>query len=114
MACVQPGRASDCHQIHRAMRQERLKVGVRGPSVLLAEVPNLVRICPVDCCNVDRGNRPSSTCVRIRNVSAADQPDVDSHERSEEHTSELQSRLHLVCRLLLEKKKNNTQSFDSI
>src|SRR2546422_3795868 len=27
-------------------------------------------------------------------------------ERSEEHTSELQSRLHLVCRLLLEKKKN--------
>src|SRR3989449_6303138 len=28
--------------------------------------------------------------------------------RSEEHTSELQSRLHLVCRLLLEKKKNNT------
>src|SRR2546422_6664708 len=28
--------------------------------------------------------------------------------RSEEHTSELQSRLHLVCRLLLEKKKENT------
>src|SRR2546422_7714352 len=28
------------------------------------------------------------------------------HERSEEHTSELQSRLHLVCRLLLEKKKH--------
>src|SRR2546429_6747119 len=30
--------------------------------------------------------------------------------RSEEHTSELQSRLHLVCRLLLEKKKNITTS----
>src|SRR2546429_3267299 len=29
------------------------------------------------------------------------------HCRSEEHTSELQSRLHLVCRLLLEKKKKN-------
>src|SRR2546422_7106185 len=28
-------------------------------------------------------------------------------KRSEEHTSELQSRLHLVCRLLLEKKKQN-------
>src|SRR2546422_7887716 len=28
--------------------------------------------------------------------------------RSEEHTSELQSRLHLVCRLLLEKKKQTT------
>src|SRR3712207_8106506 len=31
-------------------------------------------------------------------------------ERSEEHTSELQSRQYLVCRLLLEKKKNNTHS----
>src|SRR2546422_2640006 len=30
--------------------------------------------------------------------------------RSEEHTSELQSRLHLVCRLLLEKKKANNES----
>src|SRR2546429_6517203 len=30
-----------------------------------------------------------------------------SYSRSEEHTSELQSRLHLVCRLLLEKKKKN-------
>src|SRR2546422_7515798 len=30
---------------------------------------------------------------------------VGLRERSEEHTSELQSRLHLVCRLLLEKKK---------
>src|SRR2546422_10191778 len=31
--------------------------------------------------------------------------EVLPHLRSEEHTSELQSRLHLVCRLLLEKKK---------
>src|SRR2546422_8532375 len=31
-------------------------------------------------------------------------------DRSEEHTSELQSRLHLVCRLLLEKKKNNKKA----
>src|SRR2546422_4173715 len=30
---------------------------------------------------------------------------AENSERSEEHTSELQSRLHLVCRLLLEKKK---------
>src|SRR2546422_4912535 len=32
--------------------------------------------------------------------------------RSEEHTSELQSRLHLVCRLLLEKKKNHNRKRD--
>src|SRR2546429_2129877 len=31
---------------------------------------------------------------------------MQASSRSEEHTSELQSRLHLVCRLLLEKKKN--------
>src|SRR2546429_4801352 len=33
--------------------------------------------------------------------------DPDGSRRSEEHTSELQSRLHLVCRLLLEKKKKS-------
>src|SRR2546422_6245805 len=32
-------------------------------------------------------------------------------KRSEEHTSELQSRLHLVCRLLLEKKKNIQEKY---
>src|SRR6266436_10446999 len=37
---------------------------------------------------------------------------IGDEARSEEHTSELQSRLHLVCRLLLEK-KNNTISFSA-
>src|SRR2546422_1907236 len=36
--------------------------------------------------------------------------EVIAGHRSEEHTSELQSRLHLVCRLLLEKKKKSTPS----
>src|SRR3989442_10223935 len=45
-------------------------------------------ISPCDACHA---TRPSTT-------------------RSEEHTSELQSRPHLVCRLLLEKKKNNNTS----
>src|SRR2546422_6020040 len=34
--------------------------------------------------------------------------------RSEEHTSELQSRLHLVCRLLLEKKKKKKKTITNI
>src|SRR5438309_8666084 len=38
-------------------------------------------------------------------VQLADAP----HERSEEHTSELQSQFHLVCRLLLEKKKTTSR-----
>src|SRR5207244_13320839 len=42
-----------------------------------------------------------------------ERPAVDVHQRSEEHTSELQSPDHLVCRLLLEKKKkkNNKQHY---
>src|SRR2546429_4571901 len=43
----------------------------------------------------------------IHFTSLAKTGDVGSVVRSEEHTSELQSRLHLVCRLLLEKKKIN-------
>src|SRR3989442_11024289 len=35
-------------------------------------------------------------------------PLISIHDRSEEHTSELQSRPHLVCRLLLEKKKRRS------
>src|SRR5207249_7750806 len=42
--------------------------------------------------------RRPCTCARIRQAESL---------RSEEHTSELQSRFDLVCRLLLEKKKNN-------
>src|SRR2546422_1815296 len=44
------------------------------------------------------------------NIVAADPSlDITPKVRSEEHTSEFQSRLHLVCRLLLEKKKKNQQ-----
>src|SRR2546429_5230528 len=45
-----------------------------------------------------------------RSCTAANAVTSDSahaRQRSEEHTSELQSRLHLVCRLLLEKKKDS-------
>src|SRR3712207_7394901 len=48
--------------------------------------------------------------ARGQGVEAREQLDVlpvGLAERSEEHTSELQSRQYLVCRLLLEKKKNN-------
>src|SRR2546422_6830218 len=44
---------------------------------------------------------------RLRLVRARELEKRFLFERSEEHTSELQSRLHLVCRLLLEKKKKN-------
>src|SRR3989449_7829005 len=53
---------------------------------------------------VDAASRRSLLSNRLVVVGPADTP----LRRSEEHTSELQSRLHLVCRLLLEKKKKQS------
>src|SRR2546429_4083416 len=67
---------------------------------------------------------PPSATSRVRNSlelqsskadhqnSAPSKPPLQNlrSQRSEEHTSELQSRLHLVCRLLLEKKRGGTPS----
>src|SRR2546422_7691041 len=47
----------------------------------------------------------SVACGRAAGSSAGLHARCGARARSEEHTSELQSRLHLVCRLLLEKKK---------
>src|SRR5262249_62022941 len=58
-----------------------------------------------DALPISRGTSPtpeSSTCSRPRRRRAG------CSARSEEHTSELQSLTNLVCRLLLEKKKNTT------
>src|SRR6266481_8642500 len=54
---------------------------------------------------------PYTTLFRSRRAEPAGAavdpaPDLDPRPRSEEHTSELQSQFHLVCRLLLEKKKH--------
>src|SRR2546422_7180034 len=59
-----------------------------------------------------RQAQPGSLGRRIELAFAVVLLPLGEHERrSEEHTSELQSRLHLVCRLLLEKKKKKrTQS----
>src|SRR2546429_6007442 len=51
----------------------------------------------------ETGRQPHQIAGRTMTSVASQKPGTDS--RSEEHTSELQSRLHLVCRLLLEKKK---------
>src|SRR5687768_17715102 len=48
--------------------------------------------------------------LRRRCVRQPDSRGILEAPRSEEHTSELQSRLHLVCRLLLEKKKKKNTS----
>src|SRR2546429_1226810 len=48
----------------------------------------------------------ATTLLSVANAQSASS--ITTPCRSEEHTSELQSRLHLVCRLLLEKKKHSS------
>src|SRR3712207_7015988 len=55
-----------------------------------------------------RGRRPPSGSTAQRHDRGRELP----VNRSEEHTSELQSRQYLVCRLLLEKKKTNQKHSD--
>src|SRR2546429_7130186 len=57
---------------------------------------------------IRRGDRAVPRRDRERHRHAGD--GIAAPVRSEEHTSELQSRLHLVCRLLLEKKKTVTSN----
>src|SRR5689334_23785196 len=59
-----------------------------------------------------RGARPDARAARDRRVRRHRRvAGGRARGRSEEHTSELQSQFHLVCRLLLEKKKNNKVHF---
>src|SRR5260370_2116030 len=64
------------------------------------------------------GSRPAHTGTRhrgagVRLLRRHRARAKESHSRSEEHTSELQSHLNLVCRLLLEKKKKNKRQINS-
>src|SRR3712207_8754536 len=81
-------------------RSEDVDISVRGPEHIALTGPNgagkstLLRIIAGDL-HPDHGT-----------VQRADGRTAYLSQRSEEHTSELQSRQYLVCRLLLEKKKN--------
>src|SRR5205809_6013199 len=67
---------------------------------------DLVRSCPAISCGSK--SRSAGGGRRWRALRRPRTSAIKSwRKRSEEHTSELQSRLHLVCRLLLEKKKPN-------
>src|SRR5256884_1702983 len=72
----------------------------RPPRSTLFPYTTLFRSC------VSAGRSPISSKKIVPPSAASNRPSRRcSAPRSEEHTSELQSRLHLVCRLLLEKKK---------
>src|SRR2546429_1018956 len=80
----------------------------RPPRSTLFPYTTLFR-SPVFAC-VDLAKRP----LRAHNSNLAYPMKTHAACRSEEHTSELQSRLHLVCRLLLEKKKVATRCYGAL
>src|SRR3712207_7921029 len=59
------------------------------------------------------GGRTSSTSPRTCSLTSS-RAATPATSRSEEHTSELQSRQYLVCRLLLEKQKPPVEQYDNI
>src|SRR2546422_1947474 len=77
----------------------------RSP-VAAGEVVNLARL-PLERCF--RKNLAPPRVGKGQSLDGDVRRTPTFNTRSEEHTSELQSRLHLVCRLLLEKKKKTTQ-----
>src|SRR3712207_8002767 len=62
------------------------------------------RCSPRECCRRCSTGATSTPSCRTRTTSARSSSPASWPGRSEEHTSELQSRQYLVCRLLLEKK----------
>src|SRR2546430_8515647 len=61
----------------------------------------------ISCCSPAAQKRAETPALSLRAPSSAS---PRPRERSEEHTSELQSQSNLVCRLLLEKKKKKIQN----
>src|SRR2546422_4357421 len=78
----------------------------RPPRSTLFPYTTLFRSLPVGILGVLEYNRRGQVNFGYAAIIAAGLL-IGAFVRSEEHTSELQSRLHLVCRLLLEKKKKN-------
>src|SRR3989442_4019740 len=81
----------------------------RSLSVILARSATLAKSLPPNR-DLDELNATAQRGAELaQRLGAALGRGVQLVERSEEHTSELQSRPHLVCRLLLEKKKYRRQ-----
>src|SRR5207249_7026534 len=110
---MHPTTLMSCPRIHRRNRRRQTRTAIRDDQrQVLAFQPAAIQILeqafPV-------GLTLSLTAQKRQQVTPAIAPHAVSHQhlyplasrwtRSEEHTSELQSRFDLVCRLLLEKKK---------
>src|SRR5687768_18266819 len=85
----------------------------RPPRSTLFPYTTLFRSAPA-ALSLEVVGRPCPLSRHIRREVLRIVHEAISNARSEEHTSELQSRLHLVCRLLLEKKKSKYNRLSGI
>src|SRR2546429_5058254 len=83
----------------------------RPPRSTLFPYTTLFRSVGGDQLGMARLHAAVAADVEVPALVGGDHAHVLALGRSEEHTSELQSRLHLVCRLLLEKKKKNKLNY---
>src|SRR2546422_10770813 len=99
------------------LARERLPQRQIHGGVFPVEPKRLAKGVDRQTCAVDRQEDKAKVVVRaggqVVPVLRIELDGLDQFGRSEEHTSELQSRLHLVCRLLLEKKKYKNTYFHS-
>src|SRR2546422_8422019 len=92
----------------RALKPRTAQMLATLRRLVLAESPSLENVPADRCCRLLAQEwRRCGARVEIL-------PQRHRGDRSEEHTSELQSRLHLVCRLLLEKKKKKKKTANCI
>src|SRR5256884_2754387 len=98
--CALPISVSDCRTIRQRLAPSAARTAISRSRLEARERSRFDTFA-----QVIRSTKPTapSKTARVGRIAL---------ERSEEHTSELQSRLHLVCRLLLEKKKRRLYGRD--
>src|SRR3712207_8023114 len=90
-------------EIYTLSLHDALPISAPARRAAAAPGARLVRHGAREVADQDRGPRPA-----LRRIPERHRLPAQGGRRSEEHTSELQSRQYLVCRLLLEKKKKST------
>src|SRR5438046_9744174 len=94
------------NNVQMALDTARLARDIMGAAGIVDEHPIIRHMMNLETVNTYEGTHDIHTPIVGRVITGLDAFGM----RSEEHTSELQSLTNLVCRLLLEKKKNNTRA----
>src|SRR5690606_42129254 len=109
-------RASSCCCFHRTATSESYTLSLRDALPIFDAISDIraFRVSSSDMIEISYESTDPGICMStleiISGVIIKNYSGIKANQRSEEHTSELQSREKLVCRLLLEKKKAGRES----